>query len=82
MKSQLLALARYNNTWHVMFSDFCILQKARGKLQCEAFISIYILFIGINFFIFLSVVGGGQDESVEQVESVYILELDMLCLNS
>jgi len=22
-----------------MFCDFCVLQKARGKLQCEAFIS-------------------------------------------
>jgi len=36
MKSELLALARYQNQWHVMF---CTLQKARGKLQCAAFIS-------------------------------------------
>jgi hypothetical protein len=38
-KSGVLTLAWYQKQWHVMFCDFCVLQKARGKLQCAAFIS-------------------------------------------
>jgi hypothetical protein len=39
MKSMLLALARYQDTWHVMLCDVCVLPKARGKLQRGAFTS-------------------------------------------
>jgi hypothetical protein len=36
VKSSLLALALYQSPGHVMFCDFCVLQKARGKMQWVA----------------------------------------------
>ena len=36
MKSALLALSLYQNQWHGdVFCEFCVLLKARGKLQCQ-----------------------------------------------